>query len=147
MVWEVSLREKRLPGAAAIRASSVRPAGLAVPVATPIVFRLCPLRRGRMHRLGGTDLETYVGVACCSAVALAFTTILSGALTLAWVRHRGGRASRKCVPRAREEGGGETLPLQVLSGLERHPMTACGDPRRHSVLWLTLHSAGRRGWP
>ena len=51
-------------------------AGFAVLVATTIVFWLCLPRGGRTHRLVGTEFEPYVGVAFCSAVALAFTMIL-----------------------------------------------------------------------
>lgn len=56
--------------------------GLIVFVLTVIVFRYCLPRDGKMHRYVGTELEPYVGVAFCSAFALAFTMILSGAISV-----------------------------------------------------------------
>jgi hypothetical protein len=57
--------------------------GVAVFIATAIVFWYCLPRGGKTHRFVGTELEPYVGVAFCSAVALALTMILSGAISLA----------------------------------------------------------------
>jgi hypothetical protein len=56
--------------------------GIAVFVVTAVVFWLCLPRGGRMHRFVGTELEPYVGVAFCSAVALACTMILSGLINI-----------------------------------------------------------------
>ena len=58
-------------------------AGIAVFVATALVFWYCLPRGGQTHRFVGTEWEPYVGVAFCSAVALALTMILSGAISLA----------------------------------------------------------------
>jgi hypothetical protein len=58
-------------------------AGVTVLVVTAIVFWLCLPRNGVTHRLVGTPWEPYVGVAFCSAIALSFTMMLSGALGLA----------------------------------------------------------------
>ena len=58
-------------------------AGLAVLVVTAIIFWYCLPRGGKTHRFVGTELEPYIGVAFCSAVALAFTMILSGAISVA----------------------------------------------------------------
>lgn len=57
-------------------------AGIAVMVITAIVFWSLLPRGGRVHRFVGTELEPYIGVAFCSATALALTMMLSGALTL-----------------------------------------------------------------
>jgi hypothetical protein len=57
--------------------------GIAILVVTAIVFWLCLPRDGRTHRFVGTELEPYVGVAFCSAVALSFTMILSAAISIA----------------------------------------------------------------
>jgi hypothetical protein len=56
--------------------------GLAVLVVTVIAFVYCMPRGGKTHRFVGTELEPYVGVAFCSAIALAFTMILSGTLSM-----------------------------------------------------------------
>jgi hypothetical protein len=57
--------------------------GIAVFVVTAIAFWYCLPRDGKTHRYVGTEIEPYIGVAFCSAVALSFTMILSGAITLA----------------------------------------------------------------
>ncbi len=57
-------------------------AGIVIFVVTAIVFWYCLPRDGKMHRFVGTELEPYVGVAFCSAVALSLTMLLSGVLTL-----------------------------------------------------------------
>ena len=57
-------------------------AGTVVFVATAIVFWYCLPRDGKMHRFVGTELEPYVGVAFCAAIALSVTMFLSGAITL-----------------------------------------------------------------
>ena len=57
--------------------------GVIVFVLTAIVFWSCLPRDGKLHRFVDTEWEPYVGVAFCSAVALSFTMILSGALNLA----------------------------------------------------------------
>lgn len=57
--------------------------GLGVFVLTAVVFWYCLPRGGRPHRFVGTEIEPYVGVAFCSAIALAFTMMLSGAINLA----------------------------------------------------------------
>ena len=57
--------------------------GIAVFVVTAIVFWYCLPHGGKMHRFVGTELEPYVGVAFCSAIALSFTMILSGAIGMA----------------------------------------------------------------
>ena len=57
--------------------------GVVVFVLTAIVFWYCLPRDGKLHRFVDTEWEPYVGVAFCSAVALGFTMILSGALNLA----------------------------------------------------------------
>jgi hypothetical protein len=57
--------------------------GVVVLVLTGIVFWYCLPRDGKVHRLVDTEWEPYVGVAFCSAVALGFTMMLSGVLTLA----------------------------------------------------------------
>jgi len=58
-------------------------AGLVVLAVTVAVFIFMMPRHGKMHRFVGTELEAYVGVAFCSAVALSFTLILSGTINLA----------------------------------------------------------------
>jgi hypothetical protein len=55
-------------------------AGIAVLIATAVVFRAFMPRGGETHRFVGTEWEPYVGVAFCSAVALGFTMLLSGGL-------------------------------------------------------------------
>jgi hypothetical protein len=57
-------------------------AGAAVFVVTGVVFWMCLPRGGKTHRLVDTEWEPYVGVAFCSAIALALTMLLSGALDL-----------------------------------------------------------------
>jgi len=56
--------------------------GLVAFVITAIVFWLCLPRGGKTLRLVDTEWEPYVGVAFCSAVALSFTMMLSGALEI-----------------------------------------------------------------
>lgn len=56
--------------------------GALVFVVTAVVFWTCLPRNGVTHRLVGTPWEPYVGVAFCSAIALSFTMMLSGALGL-----------------------------------------------------------------
>jgi len=56
--------------------------GLVIFVVTAIVFWHCLPRDGKTHRFVGTELEPYVGVAFCSAVALSLTMMLSGAINL-----------------------------------------------------------------
>ena len=57
--------------------------GLVVMAATVAAFIYMMPRHGKMHRFVGTELEAYVGVAFCSAVALGCTMILSGAINFA----------------------------------------------------------------
>jgi hypothetical protein len=57
--------------------------GVIVFLLTAITFWYCLPRGGKRHRLVETEWEPYVGVAFCSAVALSFTMILSGAFNLA----------------------------------------------------------------
>jgi hypothetical protein len=57
--------------------------GVAVFVLTAIVFWICLPRGGKTHRFVGTEWEPYVGVAFCSAIALALTMILSAVLNIA----------------------------------------------------------------
>jgi hypothetical protein len=57
--------------------------GAAVLVITGVVFWYCLPKDGVTHRFVGTELEPYVGVAFCSAVALGFTMMISGAINLA----------------------------------------------------------------
>ena len=57
--------------------------GVIVFVLTAIVFWYCLPRDGKLYRFVDTEWEPYVGVAFCSAVALGFTMMLSGALNLA----------------------------------------------------------------
>ena len=57
--------------------------GIAVFVVTAVLFWYCLSRGGKMHRFVGTEVEPYIGVAFCSAVALACTMMLSGAINLA----------------------------------------------------------------
>ena|SRR2546425_337551 len=56
--------------------------GLAVTIVTGLVFWKCLPRDGKTHRFVGTELEPYVSVAFCSAIALGFTMILSAVLDL-----------------------------------------------------------------
>jgi hypothetical protein len=58
-------------------------AGAVVFALTAVVFWYCLPRDGKTHRFVGTELEPYVGVAFCSAIALSFTLILSGAIQVA----------------------------------------------------------------
>ena len=55
--------------------------GAAVFAITAVVFWYCLPRDGRYHRFVGTELEPYVGVAFCSAIALSFTMIVSGLIS------------------------------------------------------------------
>jgi hypothetical protein len=57
-------------------------AGVAVFVLTGIVFWYCLPSGGKTHRFVNTEWEPYVGVAFCTAVALGFTMMLSGAINL-----------------------------------------------------------------
>ena len=57
-------------------------AGTAVFVLTAFVFWYCLPRGGQVYRFADSEWEPYVGVAFCSAIALAFTMILSGTLNL-----------------------------------------------------------------
>jgi uncharacterized membrane protein YvlD (DUF360 family) len=57
--------------------------GLGVFIVTAIVFWMCLPLGGKTHRFVGTELEPYIGVAFCSAIALSFTMILSGAINVA----------------------------------------------------------------
>ena len=56
--------------------------GLVVMVVTAVLFAWMLPRGGKKHRFVGTELESYVAVAFCSAVALSLTMILSGTLNL-----------------------------------------------------------------
>ena len=56
--------------------------GIVVFVLTALVFWYCLPRGGKTHRFVGTEWEPYVGVAFCSAVALACTMVLSGLLNI-----------------------------------------------------------------
>lgn len=58
-------------------------AGIAVLIITGILFWYCMPRGGKTHRFVGTELEPYVGVAFCSAIALGMTMTLSAILDLA----------------------------------------------------------------
>lgn len=57
-------------------------AGVAVLIITGILFWYCMPRGGKTHRFVGTELEPYVGVAFCSAIALGMTMTLSAILDL-----------------------------------------------------------------
>jgi len=57
-------------------------AGFIVFAITAVVFWYCLPRNGRYHRFVGTELEPYVGVAFCAAIALSFTMILSGIINV-----------------------------------------------------------------
>jgi hypothetical protein len=46
------------------------------------LFWYCLPRGGKTHRFVGTELEPYVAVAFCTAVALSFTLMLSGIMAL-----------------------------------------------------------------
>jgi hypothetical protein len=54
--------------------------GLAVLVATVVLFAVLLPRGGRTHRFVGTELEPYVAVLLTAMVALSFTMILAGVL-------------------------------------------------------------------
>jgi hypothetical protein len=56
--------------------------GLAVMLVTVVTFAWMMPRGGKKHRFVGTELESYVAVAFCSAIALSLTMILSGTLEL-----------------------------------------------------------------
>ena len=56
--------------------------GAVVFLLTGAAFWYCLPRGGKPHRFVGTELEPYIGVAFCSAVALGFTMLLSGAISL-----------------------------------------------------------------
>jgi hypothetical protein len=58
-------------------------AGIAVTILTAAILWLLLPRGGKTHRWVGTEWEPYIGVAFTAAVALGFTMILSGAITLA----------------------------------------------------------------
>ena len=51
-----------------------------------VLFWYCLPRGGKTHRFVGTELEPYVGVAFCAAVALSCSMILSGIFALAGER-------------------------------------------------------------
>jgi hypothetical protein len=57
-------------------------AGLVILVVTGIVFWYSLPRDGKTHRFVGTELESYVGVAFTTAVALSFSLSLSGLLSI-----------------------------------------------------------------
>ena len=57
--------------------------GATVFVLTAITFWYCLPRGGKTHRFVGTELEPYIGVAFCAAIALACTMMLSGAINVA----------------------------------------------------------------
>ena len=56
-------------------------AGFVIFIITAFVFWYCLPHDGKYHRFVGTELEPYVGVAFCSAIALSFTMILSGLIS------------------------------------------------------------------
>ena len=56
--------------------------GLAVMLVTAVTFAWMLPRGGKKHRFVDTELESYVAVAFCSAVALGLTMILSGTLEM-----------------------------------------------------------------
>ena len=56
--------------------------GLVVFVLTGMTFWYCLPRGGKLHRFVDTEWEPYVGVAFCTAVALACTMMLSGVLNM-----------------------------------------------------------------
>ena len=56
--------------------------GVAVMVATAIVFWTMLPRAGKRHRFVETEFEPYIGVAFTSAVALGLTMVLAGTLSL-----------------------------------------------------------------
>ena len=57
--------------------------GIVILAVTAVAFWYCLPRGGRLHRFVDTELEPYVGVAFCSAVALGLTMMLSGAINIA----------------------------------------------------------------
>jgi hypothetical protein len=46
------------------------------------LFWYCLPRGGQTHRFVGTELEPYIAVAFCAAVALSLTLMLSGVIAL-----------------------------------------------------------------
>jgi hypothetical protein len=56
--------------------------GIAVFALTAALFWYCLPRNGKYHRFVGTELEPYVGVAFCSAIALSFTLVLSSLINI-----------------------------------------------------------------
>ena len=56
--------------------------GIAVFALTAVLFWYCLPRNGQYHRFVGTELEPYVGVAFCSAIALSFTMVLSSLINI-----------------------------------------------------------------
>lgn len=56
--------------------------GVAVMVATAIVFWTMLPRAGKRHRFVETEFEPYIGVAFTAAVALGLTMLLAGAINL-----------------------------------------------------------------
>ena len=56
--------------------------GIAVFIVTAIVFWSLLPHGETLHRWANTEWEPYVSVAICSGVALSFTMILSGLITL-----------------------------------------------------------------
>ena len=58
-------------------------AGVVVLLLTAATFWYCLPRGAKTYRFADTEWEPYVGVAFCSAVALACTMMLSGVINLA----------------------------------------------------------------
>ncbi len=57
-------------------------AGAVTLIVTIFAFAALLPRGGRMHRFVDTELEAYVAVALTAMVALSFTLLLSGALSM-----------------------------------------------------------------
>ncbi len=57
-------------------------AGIVVFIVIGAVFWALLPRGGQMHRWVNTEWEPYISVALCSGVALAFTMMLSGVLSM-----------------------------------------------------------------
>ena len=56
--------------------------GIAVLIATVVVFIGMLPRDGKVHRFADTEWEPYIGVAFCSATALGLTMTLSAILDM-----------------------------------------------------------------
>jgi hypothetical protein len=56
--------------------------GIAVLIATVVVFIAFMPRDGKLHRFANTEWEPYIGVAFTSAVALGLTMTLSATLDM-----------------------------------------------------------------